>query len=187
MSETAVAPAASVIEHAFRRSVLEKEKRFTLSADALTVQEEGRPEERFPLSDVRDVHLRFHRTQQRDYYQCRIGLAGGRTIFLQHVHWGGIASFEDRRATYTPFVLALHALLRPHAARVSFRAGSFGTFLMALIVTPIIAVLFLGTLIVGRWIAAGLLALVLLTLLPIIPRSRPRGYAPDAPPARLLP
>lgn len=186
MTEATLAPPAHAAEYSFRTSIFESERHFTLADGAITVRDEG-GEQRVPLSDVEEVHLRFHRTKQRDYYQCRVRLRSGRKLFLQNRHWGGIANFEDRSAAYTAFVAALHQELAHASPAVSFRSGSFMTFVGTIMVAAVVALLLVVAVLIQQWIATALMALILFSLLPIIPRSLPRAYAPDALPRGLLP
>lgn len=191
MSEAAVALSAAapppLSVYAFRRSVAEKERTFTLHPDAIVIATPGLKDARIPLVAVRKVHLRFHRTNQRDYYQCSLKLEDGRTLLLQDQHWKGFADFESRGATFTPFIRALHEALLPYRDNVRFESGSLATFISALIMTPVTVGLVLVALWAGLWLVAVGLAAVVLTLLPIVPRSRPRPYLPETPPAKLLP
>jgi hypothetical protein len=186
MGEPALVAPTPIAEHSFRRSVLETGRRFSLYPRELVFLGDGR-EERIPLSAVRRVHLRYHRTKQRTYYQLRITLEGGRQLFAQDQSWAGFAKFDDRGATYKAFVLALHEALLPFRDQVEFRAGNLGSFLMTLLMSPIVAALLGVMLLTRRWLIAIGVGLVLLTLLQILPRVRPRGYAPEAPPPSLLP
>jgi hypothetical protein len=191
MSEAAVdlsaaaPPALSV--YAFRRSVVEKERTFTLHPDAIVITTPGLKDARIPLVAVRKVHLHFHRTKQRDYYQCSLKLEDGRTLLLQDQHWKGFADFESRSATFTPFIRALHEALLPYRDNIRFESGSLGAFIGALIMTPVTVGLLLVALWAGLWLVALGLAAVVLSLLPIVPRSRPRPYQPGSPPEKLLP
>ncbi len=176
-----------VARHSFRRSVLELGQTSTLYPGELAIHPHGETEQRFPLSAVRKVHLKFHRTKQRGYHQCRITLENGQTFFLQDLHWAGFAKFEDRGATYTPFVLALHQALLPYRDRVQFKSGSLASFLMALLMTPVIGGVLVFALLAQFWLAATGLAVVLFTVLSLLPSSRPRTYPPESPPEGLLP
>ena len=179
-------PDPPLARYAFRRSVLEQEVTYTLYGDRLVIEGGSALGPRFHLlSDVRAVRLRYEHSKQREYYQCFIHTKRHR-ISLRHVHWRGVMDFEDRRATYTPFVKALLAALAPYPG-VQFRAGSMANFIGAMIGAPIMAGLLwlcasLGR--IGPAILAGfMLGLCLLMLGP----SRPRRFDPLAPPADVLP
>lgn len=186
MSITAPAAApAALAQYSFRTSAFESERTYTLHPDRLEVRWEGSQGEVYDLSQVQKIHLRYHRTQQRAYFQCFIHTPG-RRVMLVHTHWAGIGKFEDRRDTYTPFVRAL-LLAASKNPGVRLKAGSLPTFITALIFTPVVAVLALAAAWVESWWIALGLAFVTLTCISIIPRSRPRTVDPANPPANVLP
>jgi hypothetical protein len=176
-----------IATHAFRRSVLEPERWFSLHPEELVVFSAGQDAKRIPLTAIRKVHLRFHRTKQRGYHQCRITLENGQTVFLQDMHWAGFGQFEAHGATYTAFVRALHEALLPHRDRVQFKSGSLTTFILTLLMAPVVGGALVLALMAAFWVAALGLAVVLLTLLSLLPSARPRSYPPETPPADLLP
>ena len=177
-------PDPLLAQYAFRRSVFEQEITYTLYGDRL-VLDEGPSKHFHLLSDVRAVRLRYEHTKQREYYKCFIFMKG-RRIDLRHVHWRGVMDFEDRRATYTPFVKALLKALAPYPG-VQFRAGSMANFIGAIIGAPIMAGLLVLCASLGRTgsaiLAGFMLGLCLLMLRP----SRPRRFDPLAPPEDVLP
>ena len=176
---------AVIAQYAFRRSVLESSRSHSLHADRIVVEGGGYGTRVYPLDDVRKVHLKYEHTRQREYYQCFIHTRSGR-ISLHHLHWESMGKFQDRRATYTPFVRALLVELarRPN---VEFKAGSMLNFGTALVGIPFMAAL--------AWWAFGLgypgrafLALLLGGLCVwMIGPSRPRRFDPLRPPEELLP
>ena len=181
-----LAPAPPVVaQYSFRQSVLEPEKLYTLCPDRLVVEAPGRPPEIYDLGSVLRVHLKYNRTKQRGYYECHIRFDRWR-LFLRHVHWGGPMSFEDRSASYTPFVRALLRQLGnyPH---VEMKAGSMLNFIGAIVGVPLFLALGALTISMQRWTSTGLAALLLMLCLVSISRSRPRRFTGDSPPADLLP
>ncbi|HYH78607.1 MAG TPA: hypothetical protein VEX86_02395, partial [Longimicrobium sp.] len=134
---------------------------------------------------VRRVHLKYNHTKQRAYYECHIRFDRWK-LFLRHVHWGGPGTFDDRSATYTPFVRALlHQLGQyPH---VEMKAGSMVNFIGAIVGVPLFLALGALTISMERWVSTGLAGLMLVICLLSISRSRPRRFTGDTPPADLLP
>ncbi|HEX2078067.1 MAG TPA: hypothetical protein VHG08_10165 [Longimicrobium sp.] len=187
MTITAPSPAAAapIASYSFRRSILEREKTYTLYPDRLEVAAEGEMPGVYPLDQVDEVHLKFDRTKQRAYFSCFIHTADGK-IALRHVHWGGVANFQDRRETYTPFVRAL-LLALANRPGIYFHAGSLLNFLTAIVGLPLVVVLGLAALAADRMVGVGLAALLAFMCLSILPRSRPRRFDPRNPPAALLP
>lgn len=182
---TPAAASAALARYAFRRSILEPEKTYSLYPDRLQVEVDGAPVQSYPLDRVDAVHLKFERTKQRAYFQCFIHTPGGR-VMLRHVHFAGIASFEDRRETYTPFVRALLAALAQRPG-VRFKAGSLVNFITAIVGLPVMLVLGVLAFSMELWPATFLAALMAFICLSMLRRSRPRAVDPRNPPADLLP
>lgn len=176
---------APVAQYTFRRSVLEGERTYTLYPDRIEVAEGELPLRRYLLNEVRVVHIKYEHTKQRGYYQCFIRTPDTR-LALRHVHWKGAGNFEDRRATYTPFVKALLGELSRFPG-VQFKAGSMGNFIAAMIGIPLmtaLGVLALSRGLEGRAALAGFMVFLCLVMLR---PSRPRRLDPLAPPEDLLP
>jgi hypothetical protein len=171
--------------YTFRQSALEQGRTYSLYADRLVIEGFGLPPQTYPLSDVQGVRLKYEHTKQREYYLCFIETKRGR-LRLRHVSWQSFAKFEDRRATFTPFVKALLAQLARDPA-VRFKAGSMVNFIGAIVGIPVMAGLAYLCLTLGRvelaLVAGFMLALCVWMLGP----SRPRRLDPLAPPPDLLP
>jgi hypothetical protein len=179
-------PDPPLAQYAFRRSVLEKEATYTLYGDRLVIEEgPGRGTRFHLLCDVRAVRLRYEHSKQREYYQCFISTKRER-IDLRHVHWRGVMDFEDRRATYTPFVKALLRELAPDPG-VQFRAGSMANFIGAIVGAPIMAGLVVLGALLGRFGSAVFAGFMLAVCLLMLGPSRPRRFDPLAPPEDVLP
>ena len=179
-------PDPPLARYAFRRSVLEKEIAYTIDGDRLVIENGPLLGPRFHLlSDVRAVRLKYEHSKQREYYECSIQMKRQR-IFLRHLHWRGVMDFEDRRATYTPFV---KTLLRELAAYpgVQFRAGSMANFIGAIVGAPIMAGLLVLCVLLGRTGSAVLAGFMLGLCLLMLGPSRPRRFDPLAPPEDVLP
>lgn len=179
-------PSAAVAQYSFRRSILEKDKTYTLYPDRLEIHGEGSQPEVYALAQVEKVHLKYERTKQRAYYNCFIHTPG-KKISLKHVHFGGIGRIQDQRETYTPFVRSLLATVAQQNPRVALTAGSLFNFIMCIIFLPVVVGVGVLAWTLGSW--AGALTMVFFALMCIgmIPRSRPRTVDPASPPANLLP
>lgn len=171
--------------YSFSRSVLEPTRTYSLESGRIVVEGGGLPARIYPLTDVRKVHLKYEHTKQREYYQCFIHTTRGR-ISLRHVHYVSFGKFEDRRATYTPFVKAVLAALAPLPG-VQYRAGSMANFIGAIVGAPVMAGLVWICLNAGRLGLALFAAAMGGLAMWMIPRSRPRRFDPLAPPEDLLP
>lgn len=184
--QTIAAPAAALASHSFRRSILEKENTYTLYPDRLEIEGEESPREVHALAQVEKVHLKYDRSKQRAYYNCYIHTPQ-RKIALRHVHWGGIARFEDRSATYTPFVRALLTAVAQQNPRATLKAGSLANFILGIILLPLLAGVGVLAYTLGSWGGALGMAFLAMMCVGMIPRSRPRAVDPANPPENLLP
>jgi hypothetical protein len=186
VSDVAAAAPAALAEYRFRRSALEPARSFALHPGYIEVAGED-IHHYVPLTDVRQLHLRFVRTRQRDYHQCRVRVADGSVLFLQNVDYRGIAKFEKQSVAYSAFVTALHRALLPHRDQVIFRSGSATTYIATILAVVILSLVLVASLTGGLWLLCLALAATIFVLLPIIPRSRPRLYRPEHIPRDMLP
>jgi len=126
--------------------------------------------------------------------QCTLLSRSGDKIKLRSAHYRGLGDFEDRTATYAPFVRALAAQVATSAPDAKFIAGSTGLWILWLIVGLIwLGVLALFSLSLFEWSLLGGLAMALglgAICLPLIWRGVREGGArtfdPKAPPAALI-
>lgn len=173
-----------IAQYNFRRSVLERDRTYVLYPDRIEIEGAERPHV-YLLSDVKGVRLKYEHTKQREYYQCLIDTRRGR-INLRHLHWQQFARFEDRRATYTPFVKAVLAQLATYPG-VRFKAGSMANFISAIIGMPVMAGLVYLCASLGRTGLAVFAGFMFALCVWMVGPSRPRRLDPLAPPADLLP
>lgn len=174
-------------EYSFRPSILDEERRFRLEGDVLSIFTPKQGEHRIPLAAVREVYLTFKQSKQRTYYGCRLTLSDRSTISLQHQHFAGIGSFEDRRASYVPFVVALHRALAPFRGKVRFHTGSMLGMIGAVFGTVFFAAMVWFFVQWSSWLGIGMGAVGVLYCLSSISRSKPREYDPEALPPAFLP
>lgn len=180
------APSTALSQYAFRRSILEKERTYTLYPDRLEIVGEDAPLEAHPLAQVQTVHLKYERSKQRAYYQCFIHTPRGK-ISLKHIHFGGIGRLQARSETYTPFVRALLVAVAQQNPRATLKAGSLANFIMGIVFLPILAGVGVLAYTLGSWGGALGMAALALMCVGMIPRSRPRTIDPANPPANVLP
>lgn len=180
------APSTAVARYAFRRSILESEKTYTLYPDRLEITSEGAAPEVHRLAQVDTVHLKYDRSKQRSYYNCFIHTPG-KKVALRHVHFAGIARFEDRSATYTPFVRALLAAVAQQNPRATLKAGSLFNFIMCIVLLPFLVGVGILAYTLGSWAGVLTMAFFAVMCIGVIPRSRPRTVDPANPPANVLP
>jgi hypothetical protein len=181
--------------HNVRNSLIDKERTFTLGPDALHWRETQGSEGRIPYADVRDMRLIAYTSPIGESFQCALRGKSGGKVKLRSAHYRGLNDFEDRTATYAPFVKALAERVAAAAPDAKFIAGSTGLWIVWLTV----GVLFLGVIVLlilslfeglppaGPWIIALVVCLI---AAPLMWRRLGEGGAktfdPAAPPPALL-
>jgi hypothetical protein len=182
----------------FRSSLRRGNAGYRLTDDAIVGRDGS-----LPLSELASLRLYTvpgmqslaNGTVARPSRRCTIRARDGRKIALSSLHFLGLGRFEDRTATFVPFVRALVARLAARYPDVELLAGMppalwwlwfacFGSIAAAC------ALALLGTLAViasGQmsWLSAGfLLAIVVIGIGPVqyvrtLWRSRPRRLDPN--------
>lgn len=114
------------MEYLFRKSALENEKKYTLQENQLAIIDLKTGNEKLvDLSNIVSVELKFlAKRSMPDAYLCRLKNKQGQKYLLSSQHYKGVASFEDRSTTYTPFVKALHQQLAHYP--IQFKKGING-------------------------------------------------------------
>lgn len=181
--------------YAFRHSILTNETHWSI-ADGALIERDGAAETRIPLTDVTSLRLDFDPSRvETNRYRCVLRCANGREIPLLSVSYTGFADFEDRGAAYSAFVAALIAALARHNPACRFLTGKAkATYIPEILLLAVSAVMLLfilllmGIPLIGiALLKLGLVAALFPAARDYIARNRPRTFAPDAPPADLLP
>lgn len=119
--------------HSVRNSLADKERSFTLGPDALHWSDaEG--EGRMPYAEVRDMRLIAYTSPIGETYQCTVRATTGDKVKLRSAHYVSLNNFEDRGATYAPFVRALASRIAAAAPKAKFIEGSPALWVVWLIV-----------------------------------------------------
>ncbi len=167
-------------EHNVRRSLFSSERHFSLTPEAL-VWSAAKRSERIPYADIGYVHIysmppTFGRIVRRTVLK---GKFRGK-LMIAATHFRGIGRFEDRSASYLPFVEAL--LSRATAANPSVRivAGLAGPlYIFWTVMLGVSAVILAGAAIAAATGAFPTHALpsliIILVLLPVSWRIARRG------------
>lgn len=215
---------ASAPGHASRANVFQTEARWHLGADALE-REGGEPANapwyahalrlflrvifpwtgikiekggaaRFPYADITELRLSFDPTRfDTRRHRCDVRNSAG-TGTLWSTHFAGVAEFEDRAATYTPFVRALVARIAAANPGCAFRAGTRPLaywagqlFLLAMAIVAIWVIAMVGGSALSEVTWAKVF--VVLGLIPLAlayaRKNRPRRFDPAEIPADVLP
>ncbi|MCC6888830.1 MAG: hypothetical protein IT536_09870 [Hyphomicrobiales bacterium] len=184
-----------------RANVLESEGIWRLDADALELR--GGPTAgpdvrlRFPYRDVTGVRLSYAPSRaDAARYRCDITLRSGQRLAIVSTHYAGFADFEDRAATYIPFVRELIAKVAAANPRARFRSGKN----TAIFIAEHLFLLAMVALLVGVLGLVGAIPLsestwtklfIVLGSIPLLivyfRKNWPRSFHPDASPAEVLP
>lgn len=166
--------------HSVRRHMFSREESYILRADALVVQG-GPQEKRIPYGDVASVRLISYIGDDGPQEQCTIVTRSDGKLVVRSHHFVSAANFEDRSATYAPFVRDLCRRVDEASESARFVQGSAGLQAGWLIVLGLAAIgwviwaaaVYEGA--VGIWQAASVL--VVLALGTIIGAYAVRGNA----------
>jgi len=215
----------SSLTHASRANVFQREATWCLTADALE-RRGGEPADapwsahalrfylrllwpwsgiridrggpaRFPYREIAEIRLLFDPTRfDAQRHRCDITPRSGTRVSLWSTHYVSVGEFEDRGASYRPFVRALVA----HAAAASpacrFRAGKKPLVYWAeqIFLAAMAALLVFVLALVGGSGLSDLVLLKLAIVAAMIPlalryarKNRPRSFAPGQIPPDLLP
>jgi hypothetical protein len=184
-----------------RANVLEHEAIWRLTSDALELQ--GGPTAgpdvvmRFPYRDIVGVRLSYAPSRvDSARYRCDLTMRSGRTIAMLSTHYAGIADFEDRAATYAPFVRTLIAKVAAANPSARFRSGknpitywAEHLFLLAMVALLIFVLSITGTMPLSDSSWAKLFIIIgFIPLLIVYTRKNwPNRFKPDAIPSDVLP
>lgn len=184
-----------------RASALEHPGAWRLLPDALELTGGPGAEpglvQRFAYRDMVQVRLSYRPSRfDTGRYACGLALRSGQHLTIVSTHYAGVASFEDRAASYTPFVRELIGRIAAANPQARFRGGRHPAaylaehgFLLAMIVVLLLVLLEVGVLPFGDIVMVKL-GIVLATL-PLAfvyaRRNWPRTFDPRAIPADVLP
>ena len=215
---------ASALTHVSRANIFQTEARWRLAPDAL-VREGGEPAPapwwahalriflrviwpwsgikidpggaaRFPYAGITELRLSFDPTRvDTRRHRCDVRSAGGAGT-LWSTHFAGVGEFEDRAATYTPFVRGLVAHVVAANPNCAFRAGTRPLaywagqlFLLAMAVVAIWVIAMVGGSALSE-VTWGKI-FVVLGLIPLAfnyaRKNRPRRFEPAGIPDDVLP
>lgn len=198
------------IEYRGRATLWSPEQHYVLERDALVLTEtqisRGKPvgepvTTRIPLSSIARLRLIYAPGRlESNRFECEIILRGSGLppkLRIISFHFRGLADFVDQAATYTPFVRALCERTAAQNPSLSILAGYTPAAYYAGLTVLLLFIAAFGTFVVIEWerlfriprapFRLSLLAGLLLVLLFIYRRNRPRALVATAPPDDLLP
>jgi hypothetical protein len=184
-----------------RANALEYEAIWRLGPDGLELQ--GGPTAgpdvvlRFPYRDIIGVRLSYAPSRvDSARYRCDLRMRSGQQLAMLSTHYAGIADFEDRAATYAPFVRALIARVAAANPSARFRSGKNPVtywmehlFLLAMVVLLVFVLSMTGfaPLSESSW-AKLMIVLGSIPLLLVYTRKNwPSRFTPDTIPKDVLP
>ncbi len=196
-AEPATAALAQPPIYRSRRSVLEGEATWTLAPDALKRAQAGAPALRLPYREVAELRLVYDPTRfDTNRYRCNLVTATGRRATLMSTHYVSVGDFEDRAASYSPFVRELVQRVGAAAPHCRFRSGKRAwvfwaehMFLLAMLLALAGVLLTIGqfSLPTIAAIKLGIIATYIPIAIRYAKRNWPRAFSPDAVPTELLP
>jgi hypothetical protein len=115
-----------MIAYRKRQNVFEKKEReWRVEPDALVFRDAEGRELREAWRDAVAVRLRYAPSRFKTWlYITEISFKSGRSWTIDNSHFAGFADFEDRTATYTPFVHAVLERLAANAPDIKAYSGT---------------------------------------------------------------
>ena len=184
-----------------RANALEYEAIWRLQPDALELQ--GGPTAgpdvvlRFPYRDIVGVRLSYAPSRfDHARYRCDVRMRSGQQVAILSTHYAGIADFQDRAATYGPFVRVLIARVAGANPSASFRSGKNPVtyllehlFLFVMVVLLVFVLSMVGFAYVGdtSWVRLFIIVATIPLLIAYTRKSWPSRFKPDAIPDDVLP
>jgi hypothetical protein len=184
-----------------RANVLEYEAIWRLQPDALELQ--GGPTAgpdvvmRFPYRDVVGLRLSYAPSRaDHARYRCDLRMRSGQQVAILSTHYAGIGDFEDRAATYGPFMRSLIARVVAANPAASFRSGSKPLaywaehlFLLAMVAFMVFALSLTGfaPLSESTWAKFAFIIASIPLLIAYTRKNWPSRFKPDAIPKDVLP
>jgi hypothetical protein len=192
--------------YSFRSSLVTREETFTLDGRSLAISNRST----IDFADIRQirtydspgVNLVGVGPVAPALKTCVIRLKNGRPLSLSSNHFLALANFEDRSATYEPFVAELIREVAAANATTVFISGMrmalwiswISIVAMAFVIVPLLIFAAIGMVLDGKSISIGMLfsGLLLLgivigvrPLVRALKRNRPRRYDPRGSPRSL--
>lgn len=135
------------LSHNVRASLLTKERSYRLGQQTLFWTENG-AERQIAYSDLIQMRLISYGSYGGLQGQCTLRDSSGGKVLLRSHHYVSLGRFEDRSATYRPFVAELARRMAASNRDACFIAGSRGLWLAWLVVLMLI-ILVLVLVVVG--------------------------------------
>jgi hypothetical protein len=189
---------APPLTYSVRANVFESEMTWRLGADALEVATgAGAVPARLPYKDFIEMRLSFAPTRF-DFarYRCDLRVFGQVGTAILSTHYVGVGDFEDRAATYSPFVRGLVAKVAAANPACRFRAGKHPAkyvaehaFLLAMVALLIFVIALVGGVGLSELVMVklGILLFYVPVMILYTRKNWPRGFDPHNVPKDVLP
>ncbi len=189
-------PAAPLASYAQTPRPYGRELRFALFPDALEVDDQRRTT-RIPLAEVVAARLTYEpRNTMTRGFRLRLIFANRRSVSFTNYSWRSLVETENRAVEFRAFLAALLPAIAQANPDCAFQAGRSRPVWIALVVATAGMLIGLGWILARALPQASFGAGALLVAFAaafawiatdMAARNRPRRFAPDAPPADLLP
>jgi len=180
--------------HTVRNSLLDKERTFTLGADALCWRDRN-GEGQIPYANVREMRLISYTSLVGEAFQCTVRARNDDLAKLRSAHYWRLGDFEDRTSTYAPLVAGLAKRIAANAPGARFVTGSTALWITWLVIgilcAIVVALVILSLFESVPPAACGIAAIAIcIGAAPIVihraRHDRARRFDPEAPPPELL-
>ncbi len=182
-------------EYRVRQHAFEQERLWRVGPDGLS-WDGGDKKGHFPFSEIVAIRLSYTPTRF-DFarYRCIVTRFNGWRETIVSTSYAGIGSFEDRAPAYAKFVRSLVTEASKGNPGIRLKAGEsnfryWGNIVLLAGAFTFLALVFLSLGFNPTWLIIVKL-LVIALLLPVclrwITKNRPRSFAPDAIPEKILP
>jgi hypothetical protein len=176
--------------YTFRSNAFVKRRRYLLTGDALTWEEEGKPLDGVFFDDIAEIRLAYAPTRwETNRYRAQIIFKQGGMAELFNVDYRGIGNFAQLNEDYVAFLRELHRRLAERGVPIVFRKGNspvgfVGNVALTGFIAVCLAAIFILLVTIGlTWLAIAKLVVILFfipTLVRFMRRARPGSYDPRA-------
>lgn len=178
--------------YAARAGALSPETTWTLRPHGLAIESKAR-QHLVPYAEIREIRLE---PAGNGSCLCHLEPAHGRRITIPSTHFVRLASFEDRRAQYVPWILELIRQVAAANPACAYRTGTVAWQYYSLAVLVVLIVAFLAWASdpgrfqidsASTWIRIAAAAFLISMAAGFLRHNRPGEFTPDAVPEHLLP
>jgi hypothetical protein len=181
----------------YRPHAFAGERTYSLTDDALVIEEEGKARDGAFFDQIAEVRLAYAPTRfARNRYRAQIIYRAGGMAEIFNTHFRHVGDFDERNAEFVGFLTELHRRLAVNGKGVIYRRGNSpgayaANWALTIFIFAMLALAFVLLLTWGLvWIAVVKLAIILFfipTLIRYMARARPGSYDPLAIPKDVMP